>query len=259
MRDACSRTSWRLASRRALDVGGGQRRRGLERLRDRADAFGIDEHAARRRRRTRAGHRCAWPRPGARWPWPRAAPARRARRGSAGRPRRSLRSTPPPGDGRSCRRRGPPHAPRAARAGAVTDECEPATAVPLEGVRQSQHVLSFVEAPDVQEEGPFAVPADAGARLDGIPASEAVEVDPAVDDRHATRELGELRLQLAPEVVRHGDHRGGSLDGEARRFPHARDLPDVANSRPCAVMTSGAPETMDAIAARAPAGTRKCE
>ena len=60
-------------------------------------------------------------------------------------------------------------------------------------------------------------------------SAEALEVDARVDDLGLAARLRELRLELAAQVVRHGDHRGRALDDAARERGDARDRADVAN------------------------------
>ena len=63
---------------------------------------------------------------------------------------------------------------------------------------------------------------------------EALEVDARVDDLGLAARLGQPLLELAPQVVRDGDHRRRALDdlpGQARDARDGADVPDVAPVR----------------------------
>ena len=58
---------------------------------------------------------------------------------------------------------------------------------------------------------------------------EALEVDTARHDLGFTDRIGELRLQLAPQVLGHADDGPCTADDQLRRRTHARQLADVAH------------------------------
>src|SRR5207342_3960401 len=108
---------------------------------------------------------------------------------------------------------------------AVADEDEEAGLEPGEGIREPDDVLPLDQAPDADEDGP--VPALSGARH--RTCLEETEVDAAVDDFRLAAGFGDLRLELAAEVVGDCDQRGGAARDEASRGGDSGVRADVAD------------------------------
>ena len=102
----------------------------------------------------------------------------------------------------------------------VAGEGERSLAEAREGVGEADDVLPLVERADAEEAG------RPGRRLGD---REALAVDAARDDLHLAARLGQLRLELAPQVVGDADHRGRPAHDEPRRRGDAGDRADVAD------------------------------
>ena len=179
-----------------------------------------------RESRTRAGRRPASRRRCARSPSPRESPARTARRGWAGRARRTPRSSRRRVGAERGRRGESPSPPRELREqGAVTDQRQLPVAEALARGSEAQRVLPLVERAHEEETRPLAVPADGTPRFLGIAPAKAFEVDAAVDDFDLAVELRQLGEKLPAQVVRDRDHRAGAPARCAGRLPHPPGWP----------------------------------
>ena len=97
---------------------------------------------------------------------------------------------------------------------------------------------------------------EARAAPGGASATEnRSQVDAARDDLRLAARLGQLRLELAPQVVGDADHRGRAPHDEPRRGRDARDRADVAH---VAAVRGDDERRAAASAAISPDGTRKC-
>ena len=109
---------------------------------------------------------------------------------------------------------------------AVADEREASLAEPRERVGETDDVLALAERADAEERRRVQV------TLCHLARGEALEVDARVDDVRLAARFGQLRLELAAQVVRDGDHGRRALDDAARERRNSRDRADVANVPP---------------------------
>ena len=218
----------------------------------------IDEDARLRASRTPAARRRASPRPTARTPSPPGSRGRKARRGSAGRRRPRLRSTPEP----------------------ASWATRPASSIPA---RPSRAARSGPSPTNVSVPSPRASKARASRRtfLRSESAPEAEKrssrrrCQPTSSAALARTSRGEKRSRSTPQSItsvfprasgtastsRSRSHLETAMTADARRTTcrvaarTAAFCRAFSTSCPCAVTTSGA---RDASAPRRPAGTRKC-
>ena len=183
------------------------------------------------------------------WPSPRGAPGRTARSSRAGRGRRPQRCSPGPGRAGRVPRPRRSAAPRAARAAGRRPRRRggPAPGVAKASASRTTFFRS-VRLPTQTKTGPFARPEQ------GLTRKE-LEVDAAVDDLGLAAGLGDLRLELAAEVVGDGDQRRGAADDESRCGRDSRVGADVADVAPVSGDDERRPR---GDAAESPVGTRKC-
>ena len=104
--------------------------------------------------------------------------------------------------------------------GPVAGKGERSLAETRERVGEAHDVLPLVERADAEKAG------RPGRRLGD---REALAVDAARDDLHLAAGLGQLRLELPPQVVGDADHRRRPPHDEAGRGRHARERADVAD------------------------------
>jgi ABC-2 type transport system ATP-binding protein len=102
----------------------------------------------------------------------------------------------------------------------VAGERERSLAEQREGVGETHDVLAFLERADAQEARRAL-----GSRSEG----EALEIDAARHDLRLAARRGNLRLELAPQIVRHADDRRCTPHDEPCRRGDAGQLADVAN------------------------------
>ena len=106
---------------------------------------------------------------------------------------------------------------------AVADEREASFAEPCERVGEANDVLALAERADTQERRRLNV------MFGRVVRREALEIDARVDDVCLSARFGQLRLELATQVVRDGDDRRRAFDDAARERRNSRDRADVAN------------------------------
>ena len=104
----------------------------------------------------------------------------------------------------------------------VADEDELVLAAALERLREAEDVLPLGEPAQAEEGGSGRVPADHLARLTRVARSEALEIDPAVDDLGLAARAGRDLLEARAKPVRDRDHGRSPSDDVARRCANAR-------------------------------------
>ena len=111
---------------------------------------------------------------------------------------------------------------------AVADENEAPAVERRERIREPHDVLPLDQAPDADENRAICSTCPVPGTGYGL-ALEEREVDAAVDDFRLAAGFGDLRLELAAEVVGDGDQRRGSAGHEAGRGPDPWIGADVAD------------------------------
>ena len=105
----------------------------------------------------------------------------------------------------------------------VADEGQPSVAEAFERCRQSEHVLARRQRADAEKPG---------RTVRRRSHAEAVEIDPGGDDVGLPSRLGDLRLELAAEILGNGNHGGRTARHETGRRGDAVQGADIADVAP---------------------------